>query len=196
MKKIALQAFLFLLTISTYGQKFTVSVDYSSENQELQDYFMFENIDYYKYNFSGKDLKGKDYLLTVKEMWHGKMTNLDTIVDSRNSRKIADSTFKFRVLAKKTKENQLKMQFRFPGFSTTKFFTSTDSEKYSLREIVALQNKNKESGKKIYLMAYILPYKQGNYLMYCAVDSSEYKPEEWGEKFNIEHYLIFEMKFI
>ncbi|TXE15526.1 hypothetical protein ES692_16215 [Psychroserpens burtonensis] len=49
---------------------------------------------------------------------------------------------------------------------------------------------------KFYFLVYILPYeREDGSKAWCDVGSSGDAIEKWGEKFGIEHYLLFEMKF-
>ncbi|MFT5847399.1 MAG: hypothetical protein ACJARX_000831 [Psychroserpens sp.] len=53
-------------------------------------------------------------------------------------------------------------------------------------------NKN----EKFYFLASILPYKkEDGSKSYCEVGTSGDSAEELGDKFGIEHYLLFEIKF-
>ena len=45
-----------------------MTTDYSSDNPDVSDILDFEGIDYMKINFTGKELKGKAYKITVKEI--------------------------------------------------------------------------------------------------------------------------------
>jgi hypothetical protein len=50
--------------------------------------------------------------------------------------------------------------------------------------------------KKFYLLTYILPYeRQDGSKSWCDVGADGMDIENWGQKFGIKHYLIFEMKF-
>ncbi|SDT03626.1 hypothetical protein [Winogradskyella sediminis] len=184
----------FSQTKSESGIKMTS--EYGSENQELQDIMNLENIDYYKVKFIGDDLKGKNFQLIVKEMWNGKIKEVDTVVNtSKNERMlpIKSDTLNLRVTAKKSSENELKLVFRFPQFGNEKTFKATSSDDYSLKDVGT--NMDIEIGKEFSAFAYILPYEKDGWKMWCAVDSSGKDIESWGKEFGIEHYLIFEMKF-
>lgn len=171
---------------------------YSSENTEISDILQFENIDYYKLIFSGKALEGKSYLLTVKEIWDGKIKNETIISDSKKIsiqkyQSINDTIFNLKVISKLTSENKLKMTFKFPKYLVTKEYDAIDSDDYSLRNIA--ENTQIEIGKKFYLLAYILPYEKNGGKYWCEVDSSGKDIESWGKEFGIKHYLVFEMMF-
>ncbi|MEO1033787.1 MAG: hypothetical protein AAFX55_20560 [Bacteroidota bacterium] len=83
--------------------------------------------------------------------------------------------------------------FIFQQFRFSRAYKATKSNDYSLR---ALGNKmNIEPNKMFYALAYILPYEKDGWKYWCAVDSSGEDVINWGEKFGIKHYLVFEMKF-
>ena len=96
-----------------------METEYSSDNYELSDVLDFEGIDYMKINFTGKELKGKAYKITVKEIWNGKVKSESVVVDSKNLglpqfATLKTEEFKMRVLSKHTKDNKLQMKFKFP----------------------------------------------------------------------------------
>jgi len=173
-----------------------MTTEYGSENQELQDILTFEKIDYYKVQFTGADLKGKDFYLLAKKMWDGKIKEVDTIVNTAKNERmlpIKSDTLNLRVTAKKSSENKLKLVFRFPQFGNEKTFEATSSNDYSLRDVGT--NVDIEIGKEFSAFVYIMPYEKDGWKMWCAVDSSGKDIENWGKEFGLKHYLIFEMKF-
>ena len=108
---------------------------------------------------------------------------------------INDSIFKIRVISKFVKDSKLKMKFIFPGFIISKEFDAIDSEDYSLRNIIKNNRSKIEPGEYFYIFAYLLPYEKGGNKYWCKVENSNAEVENWGVKFGIKHYLIFEMKF-
>ncbi|MFT4611624.1 MAG: hypothetical protein ACJA1H_002078 [Glaciecola sp.] len=178
-----------------------MTTDYGSENLEIRDLLRFEGIDYMKIDFSGKNLKGKSYHLTVKEIWNGKVVSDTTVLDSKNLgvkqfETLKDSVFNMRVISKLTYQNKLKLTFKFPRFSITKEYDAIDSNEYSLRNLVDESNLKIGYHDTFYFLAYILPYeREDGSKSWCDVGSSGDAIETWGEKFGIEHYLLFEMKF-
>ena len=190
------------LSSKLWGQvKVTSELSNTAKTQEtLWDYFMLEDIQYEKLIFTGKHLRNKTYKLSVKEIWDGEITKDSTIVDTKEFpgflRTVGDTTFTLRVISKFTDEHKLKMSFRFPRFSTKLQFDATfldDWSAYSLRKVVGTEIV--EFDKKFYLMVYMLPYVEGNTRQYCAVENSGEDIENWGKKFGIKHYLVFEMIF-
>lgn len=101
-----------------------------------------------------------------------------------------------RILAKHTNDNKLKMKFKFPRFSTSKEFKAIDSDYYSLRNIADESDLEIKYNEKFYLLAYILPYeREDGSKSWCEFGSAGKDLENWGKKFGIKHYLLFEMKF-
>ncbi|SDI01334.1 hypothetical protein [Winogradskyella thalassocola] len=178
-----------------------METEYASDIEEVSDLLSFEGIDYMKLKFSGEQLKGKSYRLSVKEIWDGKIVSDTVIINSKTIgykqfETLSDTVFKMKVISKRTNDNQLKMTFKFPRFSITKKYDAIDSDNYSLRNLVDESNLEIGYDKSFYLLAYILPYeREDGSLSWCDVGTSGNDIENWGEKFGIKHYLLFEMKF-
>jgi len=205
MKKLTLLFLYCTCSIMLFAQSeqddLKMSVDYSSDNAEIRDILDFEGIDYQKIKFTGKDLKDKSYHLTVKEIWNGKVVTDSTIINTaeigvESLEHVNDTILSFKVLSKRTFDNQLKMTFKFPRFSVTRKFKATNSDDYSLRNIADESQLGVRYDEPFYLLAYILPYeREDGSSSWCAVGTSGKDIENWGEKFGIKHYLVFEMKF-
>lgn len=172
---------------------------YSSELQETRDLLSFQGLEYMKLKFTGTNLSDKGYRLSVKEIWDGIIVRDTVVIDSKTSdweqfRKINDSTLIIRIASKHTAENKLKMTFYFPRFSITKEYDAINSNDYSLRNIADESQLEIATGKKFNLLAYILPYERTDgSKSWCDVGSSGKDIENWGKKFGIKHYLLFEM---
>lgn len=189
------------LTLSQDKHDLKMISEYSSSNSELRDVLQFEGIEYLKLKFTGSELKDKSYQLTVKEIWDGKIIRDTVVFDSKSIgivqfEKIYDTIFNMKVISKLTSKNKLKMTFKFPRFSITKEYDALETEDYSLRNIAEESKMEIRYNEKFYLLAYILPYerKDGS-KSWCDVGTSGKDIENWGEKFGIKHYLLFEMKF-
>jgi hypothetical protein len=169
--------------------------EYGSTNAELTSILMFQNIDYFRVKFTGKNIKGKYFSMYCKEMWNGKLKKVDTLINSKKNIRvgqIADDTLTLTVFGNSV-NNKLKLFFKFPMVGVNKMYDAIVSNDYSLRDIGS--SAEIKINKSFTAFAYILPYKEGNWKLYCAVDQSGENVDEWGKKFNIEHYLIFDMKF-
>ena len=187
--------FLFLTNL-IYSQDVKMTTEYSSENQDVSDLLQFENIDFYKVKFIGKNISDKNYVLIAKEMWDGKLKSTDTIIDTSKYPKMSESksdTLNLKVLAKRTDEPKLRLWFRFPKFGIDKKYDAIMSDDYSLRDTGI--SENIQYGKNFFAFTYILPYENDGFKMWCAVDNSGKDVENWGKEFGIKHYVIFEMKF-
>lgn len=175
--------------------------NYSSENSEIRDILQFEGIEYLKLKFIGKDLKNKSFHLTVKEIWDGKIVRDTTVFNSKtigikDFETVNDTVLSLKVISKRTSDNKLKMTFKFPRFSVSREFDATDSDDYSLRNIAEESKMEIGYDKKFYLLAYILPYERADESKsWCEVGISGKEIENWGKKFGIKHYLLFEMEF-
>ena len=127
--------FLFL-TNSIYGQDVKMTTEYS-KNQDMLDLLQFENIDFYKVKFTGKNISDKNYLLIAKEMWNGKLKSTDTIIDTSKYPKMSEpksDTLELKVIGKWTNKPKLKLWFRFPKFGIDKNYDAIISDYYSLRD--------------------------------------------------------------
>ncbi|WP_442264661.1 hypothetical protein ACSIGC_09875 [Tenacibaculum sp. ZS6-P6] len=175
--------------------------EYGSENKELNDILRFEGINYLKLKFVGKELTNKSYKLYVKEIWDGKIVNDAVVFNSekigvKRLQKVNDSVLKLKVISKLTSKKKLKLNFKFPRFGITKEYKAIDSDLYSLRNMVDESKMEISYNKKFYLLAYILPYERSDgSKSWCEVGTNGKDIENWGKKFGIKHYLIFEMKF-
>ncbi len=178
-----------------------METEYSSNIEEVRDVLSFEGIDYMKIKFSGTDLKGKSYHLTVKEIWDGKIVRDTTIVNSKKLsyeqfQKINDTLFNLKVISKLTYKNKLKLTFKIGRIGFTREFDAIESDEYSLRNLADESKLEIDYNKKFYLLAYILPYeREDGSKSWCEVGTSGKDIENWGKKFGIKHYLLFEMKF-
>lgn len=80
--------------------------------------------------------------------------------------------------------------------TVTKEYKALNTDDYSLRNIAEESKREVGYNKKFYLLTYILPYKlQDGSKSWCAVGNSGKDIENWGQRFGVEHYLIFEMEF-
>lgn len=174
---------------------------YGSTNQDMLDLMRFEKIDYYKVKFAGNELKNKTYKITVKEIWDGKIKSDTLVFNSKEMAaigmdKVNDTTLNLKVISKLTPKNKLKVSFVFPRFSTTKEYDAIESDDYSLRNLANESKLPIGYGEKFYFMAMILPYQRPDgSKSWCEVGSSGKDIENWGKKFGVKHYLLFEMKF-
>ena len=190
---------LLFIPFISWGQIKVISEEV--ENQELLDFFRFEKIQYEKLSFTSKELKGKTFRLSAKEIWDGEIKKDSTVVASRTTLPsgyeilitINDTIFTMRAISKLTEDCKLRMQFSIPSATCTSSFNAICSNEYSLRK--AIEKETVEFGEKFYALVYMLPYEKDNIKHYCAVEASGKDIEIWGKEFGIKHYLVFEMIF-
>lgn len=197
----SLKAFLTVIILSTvfnvYAQDhIKMTSNFDAKNIELFNLMDFQNIDYYQSNFTG-NIKNKHVAIISKEVWNGEITKIDTVINTVSVGKyglMQTDTLAVTAIASIVNGNKLKVYFRFPNFATRKEYDAITSDDYSLRAVGS--ELKITSGTAFPAYVFILPYEKGNAKYYCAVDQSGVKVEEWGKKFNLKHYVIFEMKFI
>src|SRR5258706_2586891 len=133
------KAIFFLIFIFTSCMGFSQSgaikmiSEYGTKDQELSNVLDFQNIDYYNVKFIGAGLKHKFFSLIVKEMWDGRLTKLDTIINSKSNNKIGKinhDTLLLTTIGARI-DNRLKLFFRFPVVWLTRKYDATISDDYS-----------------------------------------------------------------
>lgn len=88
------------------------------------------------------------------------------------------------------------MTFKLPRMFIEREFDAIDTNEYSLRNIAEESQMKIGYNEKFYLMAYILPYeREDGSKSWCDVSQDGLDIENWGKKFGIKHFLLFEMKF-
>ena len=183
------------------NQGLKMTSTYGSDNKELLDLQRFEGIDFYRIKFSGDELKGKTYKITVKEIWGGKVKSEKTVIDTKDLAnagldKVGDTTLNMKVMSRVMPNNKLKVSFMFDRFSNTKEYKALKTNDYSLRNLADESKLPIGYGEKFYFMASILPYERADgSKSWCEVGSNGKDIENWGKKFGVKHYLLFEMKF-
>ena len=202
MEKFRIAVFLILCTnlvLLAQNTGISFTSQHLSENQDLSDILFFEGIDFYKLQFTGQELTGKTFKLTAKEMWDGNLRKETLITDSsqidvKGLETIKDSIFRMKIISKAI-DDKLRMSFKFPRYGRDIEFDAIQTRDYSLRNIAETFKEEFEIGKPFFVLAYILPYEKDGAKYWCAVESSGKDIENWGKKFGIKHYIIFEMCF-
>lgn len=200
-KYLLIGTFIYFISLSKlFGQSDSSEIkmisEYGSKNKEINNLLLFQNIDYYNVKFVGKDLKQKYFSVLAKEIWDGKIKNIDTIINSKTNSKmsvIGYDTLTLTLFGSKTENNKLKLFFRFPIVGINRVYKATHSNDYSLREIGT--DIKIENNKYFPAFAYILPYIEDKWKNYCGVTQSGISVYDWGKEFKIKHYIIFEIKF-
>lgn len=193
--------FLFLLIFNTsFSQDSTkMRITGGSENRDLQSMMAFEGIALDKFEFSGKQLIGKDYDFKVKEFKNGKLVSTTILMDSKEDEyfKIKKDTFRFKMLTKVGDDKKFKIEIAFGGF-TSKKLTFDLFEKnglYVMKTFLGGKTEMKlPATGKFYIMSLITPtLHKDKSSSYCEVAQSGLDPEKLNEKYNIPHYFLIEM---
>jgi len=194
-----------LISDASFAQKvdknLKMTSNYGTEDKELNDLLRFDGIDFYKIRFSGIDLKGKSYSISVKEFWKGKMKSEKKVFDTKDLAeagldKINDTTLEMKVISKMTSDNKIKISFVSDKFSNTKEYKGLKTKDYSLRNLAEESKLPITYGGNFYFMAIILPYeREDGSKSWCQVGSNGKDIENWGKKYGVRHYLLFLMKF-
>jgi hypothetical protein len=176
-----------------------IRADYGPTSNELLDYYRFEGIHYFRMNAKGETLADKKFIIISKEYWNKKVTKVDTCVNTARFGITTDTNdFSFTAMSKKEDKDSVKFVFGFPRFITTKYFKAIKGASYSLRDPFNGKDYECNPNEAIMLLVYSLPYKDPKnpeWSSYCELSSKGVPPAEWGEKYGVEHYITFELKF-
>lgn len=201
MKKILLAFGLFLVSQNLLCQdNYNLIVKSGTELRDVLDILFFEEMNYKKIIITGDDLKEKYYIITATEYWDKKILNSDTIINTKQfGLKNNSKELEFRVVSKKTSEDSVKFTLFQPRLTTVKKFKTKNENNYSLRD--PSNGKKVEFGlkEKVATLSYSLPYKdpsKPDQLFYCILSSDGTPPKEWGKKYGVPHYIIFEFEII
>ena len=170
------------------------------ESRELLEYYRFEGIHYFDLRIIGTGIKNQYFVLTCNEFWGSKSMKMDTIANTKTFQmKNGKDTLGIRVMSKKISSDTTKFQFNLPGFSTIRKFKTTQKDTYSLRDITSKGEQTFAPDEPINLLVYSLPYEdpeKPGYLYYCELSREGVPPEKWGEKFGVQHHIIFKIQLI
>lgn len=173
---------------------------YGSENVDLLSVLRFEEIGISKLIFSGNDLKGKNFQISVKQYDKGKLTKTDVVFDSREDEyfRIKSDKFVVRVLTKITAEETAKFDFQFDGFRKGREY-KVGKNKFGFAQKDFLGSRSEAAiqlNKSTYILTFMMPYKKKDGSeQYCEVAQSGVNPEEFGTKYAIPVYFLIDIKF-
>jgi hypothetical protein len=190
-----------LFAINGFAQSdIKMRTEYGSKNTDLMSILQFENIGLNKLIFSGEDLKGKDFQISVKEFVGGKLRKTEVAFDSREDEyfKIKNNEFSFRVLAKATAQNTVRFDFQFNGFYKQKEFgIAANQQGFALKDFLGGKPEIAVPLKtNAYILTYMMPYKKADgSSTYCEVAQSDVDPENFGIKYAIPTYFLIDIKF-
>ena len=201
MKKIAF-VFGIILSMTTYGQENDTAklvVKYGVNDIQLQNLLNFKNIDYFTIKISGAKIMGKKFAVLSKEYWNGKVSRTDTVTDLSNTPipGLSRDSLVITVLVEKSDPDSMRISFNYDQrFGITKKYKTTVSDKYSMRSLSNGAEHKVKIGENFPLLVYTLPYENPNYpgaLFYCQLTNEGIPPKDWGEKYKLKHYIVFEM---
>lgn len=200
--KVLIIALFFINIAVSQEQGIKLETNYGTDNTELKWLMRAEGIETDEFKFSGKELKGKNYRILVKEFTNGALSNVDTIINSKTNaylKPINQDFFKVKVFVKTQINNTIKMSFAFNRLFSSKIYSIKETlDKYALHDFVSSKPSiNIEVGKSTYIGTYFLPYheKETGFKKYCQVAGSKNDPEKWGDVFNVSNYFLIEVKF-
>ena len=198
---ILILATILLLALSSLAQSdIKMRVEYGSENADLMGFLRFENINIDKMIFSGSDLKGKDFQISIKEFVKGKLTKDEVVFDSKEDEyfKLKNEKFTFRILTKITSEHTAKFQFQFNGFSKQKEYKVAANQKEFATKTFLGMNPDVAIplNANTYILTYMMPYlKKDGSKQYCEVVQSGVNPDDLGTNYAIPTYFLISIKF-
>jgi hypothetical protein len=178
-----------------------MQIGYGSENAELMSVLYFEDIGLNKMIFSGNDLKGKDFQISVKEFVKGKLAKNEVVFDSKEDEyfRIKSDKFTFRIMTKTTLANTVMFQFQFNGFSKRREYKIAANQKeFTSKTFLGSSQDEKiiPLNTETYVITYMMPYqKKDGSKQYCEVAQSGVNPEEFGTKYAIPAYFLISIKF-
>lgn len=196
-----------LLSGYSYGKNpdsTTVTVTYDLKSDELRDVLSLQNIDYFKVQFSDTSLRGKHFKLVSKEYRKGKLVaTRDFFTETAYPAAFVfgeeDSVFQFRFICHQPEKKLTHFLLRFDRVGLNPTYSSTKTNLYSLRDATGSLGEPVKVPLQISfpLFVYSLPYidpKKPNLYQYCALTQDGVPPAEWGKKYGVKHYVVFELQ--
>ncbi|WP_299824759.1 hypothetical protein [uncultured Pontibacter sp.] len=182
----------------------TITVSWDMNSGELRDVLRLQNIEYFNVAFSDTSLRGKHFKLISKEYRNGKLiATRDFFTQTGYPAAFMfdkdSASFTFNVLARQPKKKQTHFMFQFDRVGLNPKYKSKNTDLYSLRD--ATGSLDKPVQVPLYtafpLLVYSLPYvdpQNPDLYQYCALTKDSVPPSEWGQKYGVKHYIVFEME--
>lgn len=189
-------------SIINKNDQIEINLETGTKNQDLQNYFDFENIGQFNFTINGISVKDKAFILRLKEFENGNLTNTYSLFDERGNKYFrTDSTSMSLKIFTKIDQDNLKIWIRGKSFgSKQSYFKLQEKNKsrYVVKDFIGGKNPLiKDILKPFYLLAAITPYiTESGAGQYCKVAYSDIEPEKFGKEFNIPHYFLVEMEFV
>ena len=177
-----------------------MQVGYGSENPDLMNVLYFEDIGLNKMSFTGNDLNGKNFQISVKQFVNGKLAKNEVVFDSTEDEyfRIKSDKYGFRILTKTTSEHTVKLQFQFNGFSKmVEYKIAADQKGFASKTFLGSKSETFiPVNEDTYILTYMMPYeKKDGSKQFCEVAQSGIKPEDFGTKYAIPNYFLISIKF-
>lgn len=196
-----------LLRLHSYGQKpdsTSVTVTYDMQSEELRDVLRLQDIEYFNVQFSDTSLRGKHFKLVSKEYHKGKITaTRDFFAETAYPAAFAfgedDSVFQFRFICHQPEKKQTHFLLAFDRVGLNPRYKSVKTNLYSLRDATGSLGDPVQVplNASFPLFVYSLPYVDPNnpdIYQYCALTQDSVPPSEWGERYSVKHYIVFELQ--
>ena len=200
-KTLLLLATVILLNAGGFAQSdIKMQNKYGSENIDLLSVLRFEEIGMSKLVFSGSDLKGKDFQISVKQFDKGKLTKTEVVFDSKEDEyfRIKSDKFVVRILTKITPQQTAKFDFQFDGFRKGREYkVGKNHQGFAQKDFLgSRQEISIPLNTSTYVLTFMMPYKKKDGSeQYCEVAQSGVNPEEFGTKYAIPTYFLIDIKF-
>ncbi|MEJ8803847.1 hypothetical protein [Pontibacter sp. H249] len=199
----------FLLSFQAFAgnsDSTTITVTWDMKSTELRDVLRLQNIDYFSVAFTDTSLRGKHFKIVSKEYRNSKLiATRDHYTETNYPAAFAfnkdSAAFRFNILAHQPKKKQTHFMFQFDRVGLNPKYKSKNTNLYSLRD--ATGSLGEPVQVPLYtsfpLFVYSLPYVDPNkpdMYQYCALTQDAVPPSEWGKKYGVKHYIVFEMQII
>ena len=185
----------------SFGQNSVkVTSYYGSENNDIQNLIDFENIHFEQLNFEGKEIKEKQYKISLQEFKNGKLISKSILFDGLEDEyfKIKSDKESLKFLFKMA-DGKLKIYIRGSKFGSKKsyFKLKDNSDEYALKDFFGSKNElNIDPNQETAVFAILTPTKhEDGSSSYCEVVQSDIKPENLGTHFKIPHYFLVTILF-
>ncbi|GAB3816348.1 hypothetical protein GCM10028895_11460 [Pontibacter rugosus] len=111
----------------------------------------------------------------------------------------ADSIFQFKFISHQPEKKLTHFLLQFDRVGLNPKYKSNKTDLYSLRDATGSLGDpvRVPLNSSFPLFVYSLPYvdpKQPDLYQYCALTQDAVPPSEWGSKYGVKHYIVFELE--
>ncbi len=192
-------ALILCLQCTAQNNSYAIDIKSGSESSEIRQLMHFLAIERNKVILSAPDIAGKKVDLSYVEYTNGKASKEQVLTrglpDNFYGANGSDTSFEFTLLSGE-EDTSIHMEFVYPRFSIDVNFERRVKKGYSMRTI-DYSNGTYTYNKKTPLFTFALPYtvkddnKGNTESSYCQLTYDGVPPEQWYEKYGVEHYIIF-----